>query len=301
MATVGNLDLNAFLLFYEVVNAQSINRASKKLRIPKSTISRRLSALERQVGALLVKRGVRVLTTTDIGRVFYEHCRHVAEQADAAAAEIFEMQTQLRGTLRVSMPVDFGVSWLSRLIARFAVKYPDVRLAVDVNDRWVNVAEEPYDVAIHIGGASNLQLPARRVATLERDLYASPEYLASNGVPRNIAELRAHDCIVHRGQLQEGVWAIFDEAKGDVQDAPHITVNNVGVTRQLVVGGAGIGILPNLMCENDVRTGRLQRIALTDHKFVPLAAIATFMSRKQLPRRTRVFVDFIAESLHPAA
>ena len=291
------LDLNAFLLFYELVNAQSINRTAKKLRMPKSTVSRKLSSLERQVGALLVKRGTRALTTTDIGRAFYEHCGRIAEQADAAATEVFEMQTQLRGTLRVSMPIDFGVSWLSRLIAGFARRFPDVRLEVDVNDRWVNVAEEPYDVAIHIGGIRNRQLPARRVATLERGLYASPEYLARKGAPQNIEELRSHDCIVHRGQLQEGVWTIYDEMQVEkVQEGPRITVNNVGVTRQLVIGGAGIGVLPNLMCENDVRTGRLERI-LPDYRFAPLAAVATFVSRRQIPKRTRVFIEFIAETL----
>src|SRR3989304_704902 len=88
------LDLNAFLLFYELVNAQSINRAAKKLRMPKSTVSRKLSSLERQVGALLVKRGTRSLTTTDIGRAFYEHCGRIAEQADAAASEKFEKGRQ---------------------------------------------------------------------------------------------------------------------------------------------------------------------------------------------------------------
>ena len=291
------LDLNAFLLFFEVVNARSINQAAKRLHMPKSSVSRKLAALERQVGALLVKRGTRTLTTTDIGRAFYEHCGHIAEQVGLAAAEVFEMQTQLRGTLRVSMPIDFGVSWLSRLISTFSKRYPDVRLAVDVNDRWVDVATEPYDVAIHIGGASNLQLPSRRVATLNRGLYASPEYLARKGIPTGIEELRLHDCVVHRGQIQEGVWSIYDDIQGDkVQEGPRITVNNVGVTRQLVIGGAGIGILPNLMCENDVRTGRLQRI-LAEHQFAPLAAMATFISRRQIPKRTRVFIDFIAERL----
>jgi LysR family transcriptional regulator, regulator for bpeEF and oprC len=290
-------DLNAMLLFYEIVNAEGINRAAAKLKLPKSTLSRKLATLERQVGALLVKRGTRKLTTTEIGQNFYEHCGRIIEEMNTASSQAFEMQTQVRGTLRVSMPIDFGVSGLSRLISGFVQKYPDVSLALDANNRWVDVTEEPYDVAIHVGNSTkNSQLPARPVAVLNRGLYASPEYLARRGVPRRMEDLQDHDCIVHGGQTQEGVWSYRDSSGNRMDIAGRVTVNNIGVARELVIGGCGIGVLPNLMCQRDVEASRLRRV-LRERSIPRLSATATFVSRGQTPRRTRLFLDFLAERL----
>jgi len=134
------LDLNALLLFFEVVNAGSISRASKKLDIPKSTVSRKLMFLEDQLGAILFKKGGRKLAVTDIGHALYEHCERIAAEIEEAGLGTTRMQTELRGMLRVSMPVDFGTGWLSSAIAAFAVSYPDIHLVID--------AKQPLDRCI---------------------------------------------------------------------------------------------------------------------------------------------------------
>jgi len=118
------MDLNSLVLFYEVVNAQSISKASRKLGIPKSTLSRKLSFLEDQAGAVLLKKGSRQLATTDIGQALYEHCERIAGEIEDAGLGAVRMQTELRGILRCSMPGYFGIAWLSRAIAAFAIRYP---------------------------------------------------------------------------------------------------------------------------------------------------------------------------------
>src|SRR5260370_34181612 len=124
------LDLNALLLFFETVNARSISSASKKLDIPKSTVSRKLMFLEDQIGAVLFKKGGRKLTVTDIGQALYEHCERIAAEIEEAGLGTTRMHNELRGMLRVSMPVDFGTGWLSRALPAFAVSYPSLHLVI---------------------------------------------------------------------------------------------------------------------------------------------------------------------------
>jgi len=162
------LDLNALLLFFEVTNARSISAAAKKLGIPKSTISRKIQFLEDQTGATLFRKGSRKLTTTDIGQALYEHCERIASEIEEAGLGTARMQTELRGTLRVSMPVDFGIGWLSHAVAAFAVSYPDIHLVIDANSRWVDVTVEPYDVAVQLGPLPKTQNGARPLASITR-------------------------------------------------------------------------------------------------------------------------------------
>src|SRR4051812_40606826 len=147
-ADTDRLDLNALRLFYDVVNAKSITQAAAQLRMPKSTISRRLAQLEKHAGSILLKKGARRLTTTDIGAVLYEHCRRMVEEVEEAGLEASHIQGALRGRLRASIPIDFGIGWLSRAMAEFIHRYPDIDLEIDVNSRAVDPREDPYDISI---------------------------------------------------------------------------------------------------------------------------------------------------------
>ena len=292
------MDLNSLVLFYEVVNAQSISKASRKLGIPKSTLSRKLSFLEDQAGAVLLKKGSRQLATTDIGQALYEHCERIAGEIEDAGLGAVRMQTELRGTLRVSMPVDFGIAWLSRAIAAFAIRYPEIHLVIDANSRWIDVTEEPYDVAVQLGALRDMQSGVRHLASINRGVYASPAFLQRQGTPEEIGDFGRFDCIVTEHQRTEGVWT-FRSASGDkiIDVTGRITVNHIGVARELVIGGVGLGILPNIMCQNDIRTNRLVRV-LTDWESPSLEVSATFLGRRKESRRLRAFLDVMSEQLN---
>ena len=244
---------------------------------------------------MLLKKGGRKLATTDAGRALYDRCERIAgEVADAGLGAIRDQQ-ELRGTLRVSMPVDF-TAWLSSAIAAFAVQHPEIDLVIDANSRWVDVTEEPYDVAVHLGSAPASQAGARALARIARGIYASPDFLARHGAPGSLNELAAFDCVVTEHQRSEGVWTFRDAAGGKIDIAGRVTVNNVAVARQLVIGGVGLGIMANIMCENDVRAGRLTRV-LIDEASPPLEVTATFLGRRKESLRLRVFLDFMAAKL----
>lgn len=294
------LDLNSLVLFYEVVNAKSITRASEQLRVPKSTISRKLTLLEQRLGGVLLRKGHRRLTTTELGATLYEHCRRLVTEVDSAGIDAAEMQEELRGLLRVSIPIDFGISWLSRAIADFSLRYPEIHLEIDVNHRFVTPRDEPYDVTIHLGRLRESGLTYRRLATITRGVYANPAYLASRGAPESVEDFHAHDCIVTDQQRADGVWNMISRGNSErhriVTVEGKIVVNNVGVARELAVAGMGLAILPNVMCKNDVKTSRLVRV-LANWEGAPVQASALMLSRKGIPNKVRAFLDFLSDRL----
>jgi DNA-binding transcriptional LysR family regulator len=290
------LDLNALLLFYEVVNAGSINKAAARSGRPKSTISRKLSYLEDQVGATLVRKGAGGLQLTELGRQIYDHCERIAGEIADAGVGAIRSQTELGGTLRVSMPVDFGTAWISSAIAAFALRYPEIHLIVDTNSRWIDVAEEPYDVAIQFGPVRDAEVAAQPIARIARGIYASPTFLASHGSPSSLDELIRFDCIVTETQRAEGVWTVPNSQGERVAIAGRVSVNSIAVARELVIGGVGLGILPNIMCRNDVKANRLVRV-LPGETSPALQVAATFLGRRRQSRRLRAFLDFMAIEL----
>jgi LysR family transcriptional regulator for bpeEF and oprC len=287
-----NIDLNALLVFFEVVNAQSITKAARTLGLPKSTVSRKIQHLESQVGSALLKRRNRRITVTEEGLRLQDHCARIAAEIEDAGLQATQMRTSLKGRLRVSMPIDFGIGWLSRAIASFAEKYPSIDLEIHVNGRWVDVSEESYDVAIHLGRLLNPDIPFRRLSALTRGVYASSEYLARKAQTINL--FHEHECVLTEQQLAEGIWT--EANKEGQRREGRVLVNNIGVARELVISGIGVGVLPNVMCRNDVKSGRLVRIML-DWQIPALEASATFFAGRYLPRKTKVFLDHVTEFL----
>lgn len=291
------LDLNSLMLYYEVVNAKSITGAATRLRLPKSTISRKLALLEEHLGAILLKKSHRLITPTDIGAVLYDHCQRLAAEIDDAGIQTAEMQSGLRGTLRVSIPIDFGISWISRAIAEFVLMYPDIQLEIEVNSRRVTPRDDPYDVTIQLGPLKDSGLTYRRVATITRGVYAAPSYLERRGIPYSVDDFAKHDCVINEQQRQDGVWTFRNQNKHRfIEVTGKVIVNNIGVVRELAIGGVGLCMLPNIMAVNDVASKRLVRV-LTDWESPPVHATALILSRKGIPNKTRVFLDFLAARL----
>jgi DNA-binding transcriptional LysR family regulator len=289
-------DLNALILFYEVANMRSISATAAKLGLPKSTVSRKISVLEHQVGATLLRRGTRNSSLTEIGYVIYNHAQRIVAELEDAGFQATQMQSKLSGVLRISLPVDFGISWLSRLVADFSRNHPEMRLILDINNRWVDVAEDPYDIAIHLSLPRNTNLPVRKFSSLSRGIYASPEYISRIGTPQTMNDLFRLDVIMTTHQAEEGVWSLGQSDEQQANLEPRVLVNNIGMAREMVIAGMGVGILPNVMCRNDVTTGRLSRL-FEDWESPRLQAYATYLGRRRVQRKTQVFMDFLKNYL----
>lgn len=292
-----SVSLDDLMLFHEVVSAGSMSRASVRLGLAKSTISRSLARLETQMQTLLIKRSTRKLMLTDIGEDVYERCKSIAAELAILENATEESRSVLQGTLRVSLPNEFGSAWLGRAISEFAMNYPELCLDIDVNSHAVDLIAESYDVAIHLGRLRSSQLAYRRLASLSRSIYASPTYLSANAAINHPEDLRGAEFIVTEVQRREGNLVLRSKsARRTVKLHGRIAVNSLRIARELVVGGAGIGILPDAMSEKYVESGTLVRV-LEQWRVPPVLASATVLAREGIPRKTRVFLDFIAERL----
>jgi DNA-binding transcriptional LysR family regulator len=288
-----NIDVNSMLLFYEVVNAGSINQAAVALKTPKATISRRLRRLEQHVGAVLLKRGSQKLSMTSSGEALFQHCEKILAEAQGARAAVAEMQTQLSGQLKIATAFGLG-PWINPALASFALDYPNVELVVDETHRWIDVSEEPYDIVVHLGKIRNERLPVRRFAELSRGLYASPRYLASRPSPRTPTDLLMHSCIVLTQQLDDGLWRVREAAgTREVVIKPHVRLSDIVIAHELAAAGVGLAMLPHAICRRDVAEGRLVQV-LSTWRIPPLIPAATYLERRYLPVRIRALLELIA-------
>ena len=281
------------LLFYEVVNAGSINQASAALKTPKATISRRLRRLEQHVGAVLLKRGAQKLSLTSSGAALFQHCEKILAEAQGARAAVAEMQTQLSGQLKIATAFGLG-PWINPALASFALEYPNIELVIDETHRWIDVSEEPYDIVVHLGKIRNERLPVRRFAELSRGVYASPRYLASRPPPRTPTDLLTHSCIVLTQQLDDGLWRVREPGgTKEIAIRPHARLSDIVIAHELATAGVGVAILPHAICRRDVAEGRLVQL-LGTWRIPPLIPAATYLERRYLPTRIRALLELIA-------
>ncbi|WP_398467374.1 LysR family transcriptional regulator [Tardiphaga sp.] len=287
------LDLNALMLFQAIAKAGSLTRAAAETHLSIPTISRRLAAFEQEIGGPLLERTSRRLSPTPLGHGMLEHAQRISAEAKAAQEFAVEIRTGLRGSLRLSVPSEFGQAWLGRAAAAFMVAHPDVVLEIQTNDGSVDFARDGCEIAIVLRELPSTRMVRKRLTSLGRGLFASPAYLRQHGTPQSLEDLLNHRCLVTDLQRDNRVWSLSQRRRQrDVEPKWHAIVANIGLLRELVVGGAGIGMLNDALCQSDLRSGRVVRLFPEWHG-PPLTATAVIPGHRSISRRSRIFLDFI--------
>jgi DNA-binding transcriptional LysR family regulator len=296
---INAIDLNGLVLFHELANSTSLRQAAARLRVPTATVSRKLRDLEREIGAVLFKRGPRRMTLTDAGAALFEHSERIVAEVAAAHNAVSQMQTEPRGSIRVSLPFGFGTNLVSVSIARFALAYPHVDLVIQATHRPVDVTTEPIDVAFNVGPLRNESLPALKLSELHRGVYASTAYCNASGVPQKPSDLLKFSCIPLDTQRASGLWT-FRVGGRRVNVTSRISVTDVTTALNMTRAGLGYAILPNFLCQDALKSGELRRV-LPTWTIPPLAVTATYLERRHVPLRIRAFLDFIRNEIKPLA
>jgi len=287
-----HLEANDLLLFVRVVELGSLTRAAESLGLPTSTVSRRITALETQVGERLIQRTTRRLSVTELGQVLLDHARQVAAGVEGAAELADYRQGEPSGRLRVSMPADIAGSLFSPVIAEFSLKYPRIALELDVSMRSVDLIGEGYDVAVRIGALrDDATLASRKIMEFRPALFASPEYLRGHGTPTTPEDLADHWGLYVMRAGEPLPWTL--ECRGKRWKGlpiPRIGANSPDMLLRLATCGAGIALCEQRAAEVHVRSGHLVRL-LPDWHYPPVQISAVFPGRKLMPARARVFID----------
>lgn len=292
-----NLDPNDLLLFARVVAEGSFSRAAQRLHMPKSTLSRRLSGLETQLGERLLLRTTRKLTVTDFGHSVLQHAQQVDAEVEAALALTQHRQIQPSGRLRVSMPADFANEMLTDLMARILHQFPAISLEMDLSPRRVDLIGENFDLAIRMGNLpDDASLAARKLAVFQLGLYAAPSYLQTYGTPAEPEALMEHQSL--RLLARNGEPEIWSLIRGNEkwQGIPpgRVNANSPETLTRLALAGAGVTMLPHYFAAHYVHGGRLLQI-LGDWQLPDVTAWAVFPGRRLMPARTRVFLDALVK------
>lgn len=291
------LDPNDLLWFARVVAEGSFSRAADKLGIPKSTLSRRISALETILGERLLLRTTRKLVVTDFGQSVLAHAQQVTSEVEATLALTQQRQVQPSGRLRVSMPADLANDTMTSMIVRYLRQYPAVTLELDLSPRRVDLIGENFDLAVRIGNLpDDASLAARRLAVFSAALYASTSYLQSHGLPQEPEQLMEHHSLCLFGRNGEAaLWHLINGEQSWQGHPPALTTaNSPEVLKRLALEGMGIAMLPPQYALCEVHKGSLIRI-LPDWQSPDFTAWAVFPGRRLMPSRTRLFIDALVE------
>ncbi|MBA5608664.1 LysR family transcriptional regulator [Duganella sp. FT3S] len=297
------IDPGDLLLFARIVECGSFSLAAARVQLPKSTVSRRLSLLETQLGERLLQRTTRKLVLTEFGASLLEHARRVTEETEAAGALAQHRQGAPSGLLRVSMPADFANLVMGALLARFMNQYPAIALELDLSPRRVDLVAENFDLAIRMGALpDDATLAARRIVLSTLGLYAAPAYTGLRGLPEHPDDLFQHDLLslpprtngLTRWTLQRGktLWE---------RDLPvRMMANSPDLLVRMARTGVGIAASTEQLALPYLQTGELVRV-LPDWCFPTVTAWAVFPGRRLMPAKTRVFLDMLEASFEAGA
>jgi DNA-binding transcriptional LysR family regulator len=316
-------DADDLLLFARVAESGSFSRAAERVQLPKSTVSRRIAALEKRLGERLLQRTTRKLVITEFGQGVLDHARAMSEEVDAALAFALSRQARPGGRLRVSMPGDFASTALERPLAQFIRDYPEVALELDLSPRRVDLIGENFDLAIRMGTLQDdNQLAARRLAVFTTGLYAAPSLLREHGEPLTPEALHTMPALMLLSRSGEAVpWELSsrdaesaetgasagDRTRRDaaapvrsraqeIVPSQHIRANSPDVLIRLARSGAGVVAVADFFAEPYLVRGELQRI-LPAWCLRDVQCWAVFPGRRLMPAKTRAFIDMLTKTM----
>jgi DNA-binding transcriptional LysR family regulator len=288
-------DLDAVLAFTRVAQSRSFSAAAKQLGLPKSTVSRRVAALERRLGVRLLHRTTRRLALTDLGELYFARCERVIAELEDAERAVLELQGTPRGTLRITTPADFGYDALARVTAAFQLAHPEIRVMLTATNERLDLIAGGFDLALRAAASMpDSSLVARKLISVHNALYASPEYLARAGTPARVQDLARHECVIFGRDVTRASWRLHGpDGEVEVQVAGRFACNDFNFVRSAALGGLGVAQLPALGCAEIELNKKLVRVLPAYHGEGG-ALYAVYPSQQHLTPKVRAFVDFVA-------
>src|SRR5688572_16528280 len=291
-------DLNDMLYFAEVVDRGGFAAAGRALNLPKSRLSRRVAELEARLGVRLLQRTTRRLSLTEAGELYHRHCVAMREEAEAAEEAVAVVQTEPRGTIRVTCPVTLAQTTIGPLLPTFLELHPHVRIDMQVTNRVVDLVQEGVDVALRVRATldDSGSLIVKNLGTTQALLVASPAQLERQGHPQSPEDLQRLATVAMSAADGRATWRLLGPGGHhyDLQHRPCYTADDLLTLRYAVLKGAGMTILPDYMCRRDLRLGLLVEVL---HDWAPQPGVihAVFPSRRGLVPAVRRFLDFLGE------
>lgn len=286
-------NLNDLALFVAVVRAKSFRKAADALAMPPSTLSRRISHLEKSIGIRLLHRTTRQIELTELGRTYFERCQLIIEQAQNAHEELNSAAGSVSGLLRLSMVEEFAVDYILPHLPEFRRLHPGIRFVFDISPRRANLVSDSVDIAFRMGQVGDSGLISRKLCLFKVGLYATATYLKTAPKLKTPADLAAQQCLQMSDMdmhLIKGTQRAVHKLK-----SPVYSVNSMRLLKELVMQDAGIAVLSEMMMRDDIAAGRAVRVL--PGWCPPDVPVYALTETRLLPAKTRVFLDFLGAKL----
>jgi DNA-binding transcriptional LysR family regulator len=282
--------------FIDVVEAEGFSAAARKIGRSKALLSKYVRELEDELGALLLNRTTRQFSLTEAGHTYFKRASEIVREVDSLADAVRESSGDVRGRIKLSAPRTFGDAPIGQSLIDFALQHPDIVLEIQLDDRFVDLVEEGFDLAIRISRLENSSLIARRLAPFTIRICGSPDLIAKRGAPQRPQDLAHLPCIIDTNGRWLSNWPFLGDNSEtiSVSVSGPIEVNSPLAARAAALAGLGFAILPDFIAAPEIESGRL--VSVLDGRMLPGGGIfAVYPHRRYLPAKVRVLVDFLVQ------
>jgi len=279
--------------FVAVAELESFTAAAKRLAISTAQVSRQVSALEVRLSTKLFHRTTRKVSVTEVGRIYYQHCRQVLDGLEEAERAITNLQRTPSGKLQVTAPVTYGESLIAPLVNNFVAKYPELEVRLHLSNQIVDLVDEGFDLAIRLGKLDDSTMMAKRLASRTQYVCASQDYLSAFGVPHSLSELDHHNCL--QGTLD--YWRFQEKGKTrKIRVKGNIRCNNGRALVDAALKGIGIVQLPDYYVLPFIKSGQLVSL-LEQHREPDEGVWAVYPHNRHLSPKVRLLLDYLDEEI----
>ena len=283
---------SAMKIFVRIIQLGSFTAVAVEMGLTQSSVSKKISALERSLGATLLTRSNRQVLLTEVGTNYYEHCISILSELEEAEAQTKEYTLKPKGKLRINVPVSYGRMHVIPYLPDFMKKYPEIDIELSSLDRKVDLVGDGFDLVIRIGHLDDSSLVARKLGDSPRVIVASPNYLDTYGAPHNLDELKKHNCFVYTHLSTVNIWHFrFQGKEVSLQVNGSMQSNSGDAIRECVISGLGIAILPNWLIQPDLDKGSLVSF-MDDYVPTEFPINAVYPQNNYIPLKVRCFVNF---------
>jgi DNA-binding transcriptional LysR family regulator len=290
--------LDAMTILLAAVDTGSLSAASRHLRIPLATVSRRVADLEEHLNVRLLHRGNRKVVLTDAGQSYVASCRRIIEEIAEVERTASGEYRAPQGELTISLPAVMGRTHVLPIIVEFQRAFPDIRMRMQLTDRFVSLLEEHVDVAVRVGELPDSSMIATRVGLIRQVFCASPAYLNKRGTPKAPADLAKHDRVIHESPTASSGWTfVTDKATETIHVPSRLSVNLAEAAVAAAVAGAGIARVLSYLIEDSLKSRSLVTLLDDAYEPSPFPVSIIYPGQRQIPLKLRAFLDFAVPRL----
>lgn len=287
--------------FCAVAESGNFSAAARRLQLTRSAVSKSIRKLEDELQARLFHRTTRRISLTEAGEVYFQHARLALQAVDAAADAVASLTREPQGRIRATAPMSFGLTRLADIVGDFLQRYPGLSVEMCLDDGMIDLIGGGFDIAVRIGRLPDSGMVARRIGEMPAVLVASPAYVDKRGRPETPEELSGHDCLLYAFRLGSHEWEFTrDGHTQSVRVSGRYEVNSSIALRKAVLAGNGVSRIPEYLVADDIESGRLVQL-LPEYRMDNAPIQAVFPEPGLIPRKTRLFADFLETALAEAA